>query len=168
MTSSFDIEFKNFITPSIEKFRKSRITRFCKSNNVSIDDVHVHNQIPVWFLVKRFKSENGIKSRLFKSLSEEQKNSWLNYYEQNKQLVILTNEKHKSFHDANLFDIKTGTWRNINPQTTDEKPLSHKREKKVEINEEQTNDEKPLSHKREKKVEINEEHKKRKVRVKKV
>ena len=119
MATSFDIEFRNFILPSIEKFKRSRVTRFAKSNNVSNEEVHVHNQIPVWFLVKRFKTQNNIKSRLFKSLTEEQKQLWLNFYEENKHLELMTNEKHKQFHDSNMFNVKNGTWKNINPEVAE-------------------------------------------------
>lgn len=123
-SSSFDVEFKNFVSPCIEKFRRSRATRFAKSNGVPTDEVHVHNQVPIWFLLKRFKSQYSIRSRLFKSLSEEQKQSWLSFYDENKQLILMTNEKHKQFHDANLFDAKSGEWKNINPQVEESKILT--------------------------------------------
>lgn len=113
--SVIDPEFKNSVSSIIEKYKHSRATRFAKSNSVSNDEVYAHNQIPVWFLVKRFKTQNNIKSRLFKSLTDEQKQSWLKFYDENKHLTLMTNEKHKEFHDSNIFDMKTGTWKNINP-----------------------------------------------------
>lgn len=115
-TTTIDIEFRNFLAPTIEAFKRSRITRFAKSNGVSSEDVHVHNQVPIWFLLKRFKTQNNIKSRLFKSLTDENKQAWLTFYNENKQLVLMTNENHKQFHDSNLFDVKSGTWKSLNPQ----------------------------------------------------
>lgn len=121
-TTTIDIEFRNYLAPTIEAFKRSRITRFAKSNGVSNEDVHVHNQIPIWFLLKRFKTQNNIKSRLFKSLTDENKQAWLTFYNENKQLVLMTNEKHKQFHDSNLFDMKTGTWKSLNPQSPPSTP----------------------------------------------
>ena len=112
-TSTVDVEFKNFVQPCIDAFKRSRVTRFAKSNNVTNEEVHVHNQVPIWFLVKRFKLQNNIKSRLFKSLSEEQKQLWLNFYNENKQIILMTNEKHKAFHESNMFDLKSGTWKSL-------------------------------------------------------
>ena len=106
-------DFKNHINPLIIKFKRARQTRFANANHVNIEDVHVHNQIPVWYLVKLFKSQNNIKSRLFKSLSEEQKNNWLTFYDQNKKLVLTTNENHELFHKNNIFDTKTETWKTV-------------------------------------------------------
>ena len=113
--SVIDPEFKNSVSSIIDRYKHSRATRFAKSNYVSNDEVYAHNQIPVWFLVKRFKTQNNIKSRLFKSLTDEQKQAWLKFYDENKHLTLMTNEKHKEFHDSNIFDMKTGTWKNINP-----------------------------------------------------
>lgn len=106
-------DFKNHVNPLIIKFKKSRQTRFANSNHTNIENVHVHNDVPIWYLVKIFKVQNNIKSRLFKSLSEEQKNSWLSFYDQNKKLVLMTNEKHENFHKNNIFDVKTGTWKSV-------------------------------------------------------
>ena len=113
--------YKEYVTQIILKFKKSRQTRFANTNNTTVDNVHVHNQIPVWYLVKLFKTKNNIKSRLFKSLSEEQKASWLAFYDQNKQLALMTVENHKNFHENNTFDVKTATWRKTNQQPIEDK-----------------------------------------------
>lgn len=107
-------DFKNHVNPLIIKFKKARQTRFANVNHMNIEDIHVHNEVPIWYLVKKFKSQNNIKSRLFKSLSEEQKNCWLSFYDQNKKLVLMTNEKHENFHKNNMFDVKSGTWKTVN------------------------------------------------------
>ena len=114
-------DYKEYVTSIILKFKKSRQTRFANANNTTVDYVHVHNQIPVWYLVKLFKTKNNIKSRLFKSLSDEQKASWLAFYDQNKQLALMTVENHKNFHENNMFDVKTATWRKTNQQFVEDK-----------------------------------------------
>lgn len=129
-------EYKEYINPIIAKFKKARQTRFAKANNVTIDNIHVHNQIPVWFLVKLFKSQNNIKSRLFKSLSEEQKNNWVMFYNQNKQLMLMTTENHELFHKNNTFDAKNVTWKvNLNEEVNVNKnvPQSNEEIKKKRV-----------------------------------
>lgn len=107
-------DFKNHVNPIIIKFKKARQTRFANLNHTNVENIHVHNEVPIWYLVKKFKTQNNIKSRLFKSLSEEQKKCWLTFYDQNKKLVLMTNENHENFHKNNIFDIKTGTWETVN------------------------------------------------------
>ena len=107
-------DFKNHVNPLIVKFKKARQTRFANLNHMNVEDIHVHNDVPIWYLVKLFKTQNNIKSRLFKSLSDEQKANWLAFYDQNKKLVLMSNEKHEIFHKNNIFDIKTGTWKTVN------------------------------------------------------
>lgn len=121
-------DYKEFVEPIISKFKKMRQTRFAKSNNVTVDNIHVHNQIPIWYLVKLFKTNYHIKSRLFKSLSDEQKTNWLSFYDQNKILVLMTTESHDNFHKNNIFDIKTGTWK-ITQQLTENKEIDDHKDK---------------------------------------
>lgn len=120
--------YKESVEPIISKFKKLRQTRFAKSNNVTIDNIHVHNQIPVWYLVKLFKTKYHIKSRLFKSLSDEQKANWLSFYDQNKILVLMTTENHDNFHKNNAFDVKIGTWK-ITQQLTESKEINDNKDK---------------------------------------
>lgn len=114
-------DFKTHIAPIITKFMKSRQTKFAKSKNVSIENIHAHNQLPIWFLIKQFKSQNNIRSRLFRSLTDEQKIIWFDYYDQHKQLVLMTTAEHEQFHKSHIFDIKSGEWKNINPSIEPEK-----------------------------------------------
>ena len=114
-------DFKTHITPIITKFMKSRQTKFAKSKNVSIENIHAHNQLPIWFLVKQFKSQNNIRSRLFRSLTDEQKITWFDYYDQHKQLILMTTTEHEQFHKSHIFDVKSGEWKNINPSIEPEK-----------------------------------------------
>lgn len=125
-------DYKEFVEPIISKFKKMRQTRFAKTNNVTIDNIHVHNQIPIWYLVKSFKTKYHIKSRLFKSLSNEQKANWLSFYDQNKTLVLMTTENHDNFHKNNVFDIKIGTWKIIQ-QLAESKEIDNKGVKKDKI-----------------------------------
>ena len=104
-------DFKESVQPIIERYIRNRKTRFCSSHHITAEQLHVHNKIPVWYLVKKYKSEQKIKSRLYKSLTEEQRQSWLNYYDQNKQLELLTNQEHENFHSIYDFDIKTESWK---------------------------------------------------------
>ena len=114
-------DFKTHIAPIVTKFMKSRQTKFAKSKNVSIENIHAHNQLPIWFLIKQFKSQNNIRSRLFRSLTDEQKITWFDYYDQHKQLVLMTTAEHEQFHKSHIFDIKSGEWKNINPSIEPEK-----------------------------------------------
>ena len=125
-------DYKEFVGSIISKFKKSRQTRFAKTNNVTIDNIHVHNQIPIWYLVKVFKTKYHIKSRLFKSLSDEQKANWLSFYDQNKMLILMTTENHDNFHKNNVFDIKIGTWKIIQ-QLAESKEIDNKEVKKDKI-----------------------------------
>lgn len=107
--------YKIAIEPILEKFRKHRQTKFANSHNCSVTDVHIHNQNPVSFLVKKFKEQNGIKSRVFKSLTPEQQSLWISFYDSNKDLKIMTNEQHTQFHNTHSFNAKTGTWTEVKP-----------------------------------------------------
>ena len=129
-------DFKEYVEPIIGKFKRSRQTRFAKSHNVSPDDVHAHNMIPIWYLAKEFKTMNGIKSRLFKSLSEEQKSAWLTFYDQRKQITLMTTKEHEKFHSENVFDVKRGGWRNTSidvdvTTAAESKPTRTRAKKKV-------------------------------------
>ena len=102
--------YKLAVEQIIEKFRKPRQTKFANSRNCTISDVHIHNHKPIWFLVKKFKEQNSIKTRVFKSLTPEQQTTWVTFYDQNKDLKIMTNEQHTQFHNTYTFNIKTETW----------------------------------------------------------
>lgn len=123
MTSAHTIDkaFRMHVISCIEKYKRVRQTKFAKANNISVDSVYAHNQFPIWCLVKLFKSQYNIRSRLFKSLSEEQKSEWLSFYDKNKQIVLMSKENHEDFHKNNSFDVKTSSWKPNNPneqQTT--------------------------------------------------
>lgn len=102
--------FKTSVQPIIEKFIKRRQTKFANTHNCKVEDVHVHNQIPIWFLVKKFKEQYGIKSRVFKSLTPEQQGNWVAFYDQHKDLKIMTNEEHTAFHTSHSFNVKNESW----------------------------------------------------------
>ena len=102
--------FKISVQPIIEKFIKRRQTKFANTHNCKVEDVHVHNQIPIWFLVKKFKEQYGIKSRVFKSLTPEQQGNWVAFYDQHKDLKIMTNEEHTAFHTSHSFNVKNESW----------------------------------------------------------
>lgn len=123
MTSAHTIDkaFRVHVMPCIEKYKRVRQTKFAKANNISVDSVYAHNQFPIWCLVKLFKSQYNIRSRLFKSLTEEQKSDWLAFYDKNKQIILMSKENHEDFHKNNSFDVKTSSWKSNNPneqQTT--------------------------------------------------
>ena len=123
MTSAHTIDkaFRIHVMSCIEKYKRVRQTKFAKANNISVDSVYAHNQFPIWCLVKLFKSQNNIRSRLFKSLTEEQKSDWFAFYDKNKQIILMSKENHEDFHKNNSFDVKTSSWKPNNPneqQTT--------------------------------------------------
>ena len=123
MTSAHTIDkaFRVHVMPCIEKYKRVRQTKFAKANNISVDSIYAHNQFPIWCLVKLFKSQYNIRSRLFKSLTEEQKSDWLAFYDKNKQIILMSKENHEDFHKNNSFDVKTSSWKSNNPneqQTT--------------------------------------------------
>lgn len=117
MTSAHTIDkaFRMHVIPCIEKYKRVRQTKFAKANNISVDSVYAHNQFPIWCLVKLFKSQYNIRSRLFKSLTEEQKSEWLAFYDKNKQIILMSKENHEDFHKNNSFDVKTSSWKLNNP-----------------------------------------------------
>ena len=118
---TIDKAFRVHVMPCIEKYKRVRQTKFAKANNISVDSVYAHNQFPIWCLVKLFKSQYNIRSRLFKSLTEEQKSEWLAFYDKNKQIILMSKENHEDFHKNNSFDVKTSSWKPNNPneqQTT--------------------------------------------------
>lgn len=100
--------FKESVVTIIDKFKRSRQTRFANSNKCDVNSIHVHNDKPIPYLVKQFKDSNSIKSRVYKSLTPDQQSAWLSYYDSNKQLRIMTDEQHRQFHDTHKFDVKTG------------------------------------------------------------
>lgn len=120
-THTIDKAFRIHVMPCIEKYKRVRQTKFAKANNISVESVYAHNQFPIWCLVKLFKSQYNIRSRLFKSLTEEQKSDWLTFYDKNKQIILMSKENHEDFHKNNSFDVKTSSWKPNNPneqQTT--------------------------------------------------
>ena len=102
--------FRQSVAHIIEAFIKRRQTKFANTHHCTVADVHVHNAKPIWFLVKKFKEQNGIKSRVFKSLTAEQQTEWVKFYDANKDLKVMTNDEHKQFHDGHTFNVKTESW----------------------------------------------------------
>lgn len=115
-------DFREAIQPIIDRFQRMRQTRFAKSNNINVDQIHIHNRIPIWHLVKMFKHEYQLRSKLFKSLSDDMKHKWVEYYDRNKDLIIMTNDEHRRFHDVNVFDQKANKWR-LTPTDAKIKPI---------------------------------------------
>ena len=97
-------EYRNAVNDIIDKFKRSRITRFTKTKNVSTDDVHVHNDKPIWYLVKIFKKNNNIRTRTYHNLPQNMKDEWIRFYEMNKQLKLMTKAEHTEWHKNNNFD----------------------------------------------------------------
>lgn len=69
-------------------FGKRRIANFAKKNGVESSSIEIVDDIPVAEIEKNFKKNNGIKTRLYKNLTEEQKSAWLMYYDDHKQLSM--------------------------------------------------------------------------------
>lgn len=106
------VGYTEAVTDIINKFAKSRITRYAKSHNSTPDAVHVHNDIPINILVKQFKAENGIRCRTYKNLSDDMKAKWVQFYDAHKQLKMMTNAEHELFHKSNAYDVKGNMWIN--------------------------------------------------------
>lgn len=104
------VGYTEAVADIVNKFAKSRITRYAKSHNVTPDAVHVHNDVPINILVKQFKTENGIRCRTYKNLSDDLKAKWLQFYDAHKQLKMLTNAEHELFHKSNTYDVKGNMW----------------------------------------------------------
>lgn len=141
--SNEESQYKEAISAIISKFNKSRITRFANSHKLTTEQIHTHNNVPVWFLIKKFKTENNIKTRSFKNLTDDQKQLWLQYYDSHKQLQLLSNDEHNNFHNLNIFDAKNGQWiNNANIETNTEPVRQSKETKSSEKSDTQT---KPIS-----------------------
>ena len=102
--------WRESIQPCIEKWKKSRLTRYIKKMGINAKDVHVHNNLPLNVLVKEFKHSNGVKNRSFDKLTEENKKTWLEYYDTHKNLIMMTREEHEEFHERNGFNEATKEW----------------------------------------------------------
>lgn len=101
----------------ITNYAKRRLTKFANAHKCNAEDVHVHNNKPIWYLMKKYKEQNAIKSRLFKSLSTEQQAAWIAFYDANKELKIMTTEEHNQFHNTHTFNPKTEQWQETAPST---------------------------------------------------
>ena len=140
------IGYTEAVTEIVNKFAKSRVTRFVKSHNLTPEQIHIHNEIPVNVLVKQFKTENSIKCRTYKNLSEDMKQKWLQFYDSHKQLKLMSNEEHNNFHKSNVYDSKTNTWNSntsSEPQVKSQSGTVHKSTKltKSKMSEEPKNQE---------------------------
>lgn len=111
-------DFRPSIEHIIKTFLTRRQTKFAKSHNCATSDIHAHNNKPISYLVKKFKSENSIKSHLFKSLSPEQQAAWVAFYDANKDLVIMTNGEHEEFHRTHAFNNTTCSWEDPSARKT--------------------------------------------------
>lgn len=103
-------DYKQAVSDAMNKFKRSRVKRFITKHNCNETDIHIHNEVPIWHLVKSFKSTNNLKTRTFKNLSPELKEAWVHYYDSNKKLLLLTNEEHQTFHNEHTFDVKNNVW----------------------------------------------------------
>ena len=104
------IAYREFIQDIIDNFCKRRITKFAKTKSVDNSLIHAHNDTPIWAMIKQFKSDNSIKTRSFKTLSDAQKEAWRTYYTSHMKLVLMTDDEHKKYHSENEFVYKTNLW----------------------------------------------------------
>ena len=95
---------------SIDRWKKSRMSRFLRKKQIKPEEVHVHNDIPIDILVKNFKRENNIKKRLYIKLLEGEKQSWIDYYEKNRILILMSNEEHEIYHRDNEYNAALNRW----------------------------------------------------------
>ena len=82
------MNFKDATNEIKSQFAKRRISAFAKRNNVSNDEVEVVDDEPIETLEKEFKRSCGIRTRLYKNLTEEQQKAWLLYYNDHKKLSL--------------------------------------------------------------------------------
>lgn len=87
------MNFKDATNEIKSQFAKRRISVFAKRNNVSSDEVEVVDDEPIEILEKEFKRSCGIRTRLYKNLTEEQQKAWLLYYNDHKKLSLKVKAK---------------------------------------------------------------------------
>ena len=76
------------------QYGKRRISNFAKKNSVSNEEVEVVDETPINDLVNGFKKSCNppIRVRIYKNLSEEQKQAWIAYYTANAKLALRVKE----------------------------------------------------------------------------
>ena len=87
------------LQPIFDSYLRSRKTKFAKSNNIDPNNVIVINDKPIDEMFSKWKKENHIRTRIFKNLSSEQQNNWVEYFNINKSLS-LTTKPHKSSEET--------------------------------------------------------------------
>lgn len=110
------MNFKEATNEIKSRFAKRRISTFAKRNNVNIDEVEVIDDEPIETLEKEFKRSCGIRTRLYKNLTEEQQKAWLSYYNDHKKLSLKVKEKQND--ETTLND-------DLNNEMILNKPVSH-------------------------------------------
>ena len=99
------MNFKDATNEIKSQFAKRRISAFAKRNNVNNDEVEVVDDEPIEVLEKEFKRSCGIRTRLYKNLTEEQQKAWLLYYNDHKKLSLKVkarqNDEMVSNNDSN-------------------------------------------------------------------
>lgn len=118
------MNFKDATNEIKSHFAKRRISTFAKRNNVSIDEIEVIDDEPIETLEKEFKRSCGIRTRLYKNLTEEQQKAWLSYYNDHKKLSLKVKEKQNN--ETVLNDDSN------NEMILDKSPVSHKKSEKQE------------------------------------
>ena len=80
--------FGDAVLPVKQQYMRRRVSAFARKNNVTNDDVEVIDEMDLSSMEKEFKRNNGIKVRLYKNMTEEQKQAWVLYYNDHKQLSL--------------------------------------------------------------------------------
>lgn len=124
------MNFKDATNEIKSQFAKRRISAFAKRNNVSNDEVEVVDDEPIEALEREFKRSCGIRTRLYKNLTEEQQKAWLLYYNDHKKLSLKVKVKQNNEmipHD----DLNDEIVSNELPVVHDKSEKCEKQEKKV-------------------------------------
>lgn len=99
-----------FVEPIIEKWKRARQTRFAKSNNTTVDHVVVHQQLPVDVMYHDFRQANMIKARTFKGVPDEMKQQWLRYFDEHKQMTLMTDRDRDTFMSTHKYNPRKHEW----------------------------------------------------------
>lgn len=103
--------FEDAINEVKQQFARRRIANFAKKNGVEIDGVEVIDEEDAATLEREFKRNNNIKIRIFKNLSEEQKQAWKLFYSDHAKLSLkvkdgIVKQVHDKKHDAVNEDVE--------------------------------------------------------------
>ena len=110
LTSSQMASPIEFVEPIIEKWKRARQTKFAKSNNTTVDHVVVHQQLPVDVMYHDFRQANMIKARTFKGVPDEMKQQWLRYFDEHKQMTLMTDRDRDAFMSTHKYNTRKHEW----------------------------------------------------------